>query len=86
MLTTKFLLSAAATIATAGAIGVAVAQTTVNQDPKSEPQSPPASSTSATVPSTNDSSSSAATTAPSTTGAAGSSVSGDAPMAKTDRN
>jgi hypothetical protein len=83
MLTTKFLLSAAATIATAGAIGVAVAQTTVNQDPKSEPQSPPASSTSATVPSTNDSSSSAATT---TTGAAGSSVSGDAPMAKTDRN
>jgi len=84
MLTTKFLVSAAATIATAGAIGVAVAQQTSNQNPANEPQSPPSGSTSATVPSTNDSSSSAAASS-NTTGAVGSSVTTET-KAKTDRN
>jgi hypothetical protein len=84
MLTTKFLVSAAATIATAGIIGVAIAQQTTNQAPANEPQSPPSGSTSATQPATNDSSASAATST-NTTGAAGSETSGQA-MAKTDRN
>lgn len=91
MLTTKFLISAAATIATAGAIGVAVAQTTYGQTQGSSDTAAPSGSTSAATPAAPapaDSSSSAATTTPSessTTGAVGSSVS-DESMAKTDRN
>ena len=85
MLTTKFLVSAAATIATAGVIGVAIAQQTTNQTPANEPQSPPAGSTSATVPSTNDSSAPAAASSSSSTGAVGSTVSNES-TAKTDRN